>query len=69
MFTRILTDMERTELERFLKKKERPKYLRQMMYRGRAYLPRIRKDLKLIEEALDSYDKTRVKKAQLSLLR
>jgi hypothetical protein len=57
MFTRILTDVERTELELFLKRNQRPKYLRQLMYRGRTYLPEIRKDLELIERALDRYNK------------
>jgi hypothetical protein len=57
MFSRILTDVERADLERFLRKKERPKYLRQLMYRSRTYLPRIRKDLELLEEAMDHYDK------------
>jgi DNA topoisomerase VI subunit B len=55
MFTRILTDVERVELERFLKKKQRPKYLRQLMYRIRTYVPRIRKDLEVIEQALELY--------------
>ncbi len=59
MFTRILTDVERADLERFLQEKERPKYLRQLMYRGRTYLPIIRNDLELIEKALDRYEKSK----------
>jgi hypothetical protein len=62
MFSRILTDVERADLERYLAKKQRPKYLRQMMYRSRVYLPKIRKDLELIEAALESYDATRVER-------
>ena len=59
MFTRILTAVERREIERWLRAdgaKERQ--IRVIATRGRKFMPQIKKDLALLERFLAAYQRT-----------
>jgi len=59
MFTRILTAVERREIERWLRAdgaKERQ--IRVTATRGRKFMPQIKKDLALLERFLAAYQRT-----------
>jgi hypothetical protein len=57
MFTRILTEYERTKLHAFLETGERPENLRQTLRRIRLHLPQIKGDIALMEKALKKHEK------------
>jgi hypothetical protein len=62
MFTRILTDLERSQAKAYLKRDgERTLNIKILTVRARKYLPQIRADLELLEDVLGTYerDKTR----------
>jgi hypothetical protein len=62
MFTRILTDLERSQAKSYLKQDgERTLNIKILTVRARKYLPHIRADLELLEDVLETYerDKTR----------
>ena len=56
MFQRILTELERTSLKKYLKKDgEREAVIRALATRARRYLPMIRSDLELLERLVQIY--------------
>jgi DNA primase catalytic subunit len=58
MFTRILTDVERRHIAKYLKQDgEKQIYVRKIAYGARKYLPQIRADLELLEKLLETYER------------
>jgi hypothetical protein len=65
MFTRILTDVERKHIAKYLKQDgEKQIYVRKIVYGARKNLPHIRADLDLLEKLLETYDKAKGEKAK-----
>lgn len=62
MFTRILTDVERKHISRYLKQDgEKQIYIRKIVYGARKNLPAIKQDLELLEKLLAAYDHNKPK--------
>ena len=60
MFTRILTESERKAIRGYLKKDgPREVAVRKAVYRAKRYLPQIKRDLELLENLLETYERTR----------
>jgi hypothetical protein len=57
MFTRILTESERTKLLIYVERDEVPETLRLVMSRIKKFTPQIEQDLKLMQKARRKYDK------------
>ena len=58
MFTRILTDVERKRIQKYLKADgEKDVNIRQLAMRSRRHMPQIRADLELLEKLLDVYER------------
>ena len=56
MYSRILTDYERTMINNFLEGKSNPETFRVLKMRIKKYQPQLNSDLKLIEQALKKFD-------------
>jgi len=57
MFTRILTDVERKHIARYLKHDgEKEIWVRKIVYGARKNLPRIKEDFELLERLLETYE-------------
>ena len=62
MFTRILTDVERRHIAKYLKQDgEKEIYVRKLVYGARKNLPTIRTDLALLEKLLEVYEREKTK--------
>jgi hypothetical protein len=60
MFTRILTEIERKHIAKYLKQDgEKEIQVRKVVYGARKNLPRIQMDLALLEKLLETYDKAK----------
>jgi len=58
VFTRILTDVERRHIAKYLKQDGAKEIaVRKVAYGARKHLPRIREDLELLEKLLQTYQK------------
>ena len=58
MFTRILTDVERKHVTKYLRADgEKEIRVRKVAYGARKHLPRIQKDLALLKQLLDTYER------------
>jgi hypothetical protein len=60
MFTRILTDLERRQINSYLwqnGEKEAP--IRKIANRAREYMPKIKADLELLTKLLETYERTK----------
>ena len=58
MFTRILTDVERKRIQKYLKADgEKDVNIRQLAMRCRRHMPQIRADLELLEKLLATYER------------
>ena len=58
MYTRILTEPERNAINKYLRKDGTKEIqVRKAVYRAKRYLPRIRKDLELLQRLLETYQK------------
>ena len=58
MFTRILTDVERKHIAKYLRQDgEKEIYVRKIAYGARKHLPQIRSDLTLLEKLLEVYER------------
>jgi ribosomal protein S24E len=62
MFTRILTESERKAIGKYLRKDgEKEAAVREIVYRSRKHLPQIEKDLALLRELLEAYERNKTK--------
>jgi hypothetical protein len=62
MYTRILTDLERRRAKKYLNEDgRRDALIRKLILRKRAYEPRIRADLTLLDELAKKYDKQKTR--------
>ena len=62
MFTRILTDIERKHIVRYLRQDgEKQIYIRKIVYGARKNLPTIHEDLALLERLLETYQREKGK--------
>jgi hypothetical protein len=62
VYTRILTELERRRINRFLRQDgEKDVAIRKIVNRGRTNLPKIREDLELLEHLLEAYSEERVR--------
>ena len=58
MFSRLLTDIERRRIQRYLKADgEKDVNIRQLIMRSRRHLPQIKADLELLEKLLATYQR------------
>jgi hypothetical protein len=58
MFTRVLTDVERRQIAKYLKQDgEKHVYVRKIVYGARKHLPQIRTDIELLENLLRTYER------------
>jgi hypothetical protein len=57
MNPKILTELERKKIRAYLKADgEKDVYIRQLIFRGKRYLPQIRADLDLLERLVQVYE-------------
>ena len=62
MFTRILTDIERKHLAKYLRQDgEKEIQVRKVVYGARKNLPTIRADLALLEKLLETYERNKTR--------
>ena len=62
MFTRILTDVERKRIQKYLKADgEKDVNIRQLAMRCRRHMPQIRADQELLEKLLAAYERNKTK--------
>ena len=60
MFQRILTELERRRIRAYLKTDgERDEAIRNLVSRMKHYGPRIKEDLELLENLLETYERTK----------
>lgn len=60
MRSRILTDLERKQARAYIKQDgEKTLNVQVLTSRARAYLPRIKQDIELLEKLLEIYERTR----------
>jgi DNA primase catalytic subunit len=58
MFTRVLTDVERRHIAKYLKQNGKKQvYVRKIVYGARKHLPQIRADIELLENLLKTYER------------
>jgi hypothetical protein len=62
MFTRILTDIERKHIAKYLRQDgEKEIQVRKVVYGARKNLPTIRADLALLEKLLETYERNKTR--------
>jgi hypothetical protein len=63
MFTRILTEVERRRIKKYLQSDgERSAPIRMVVLRGKRFMPRIETDLALLKQLIDRYERTKAEK-------
>jgi hypothetical protein len=62
LFTRILTDLERHQAKAYIKQDgERTVNVRVLTIRARRYLPKIKEDIELLQQVLETYERDKAK--------